>query len=248
MWSETGACQRIVISRLVGPGFDKAPSGTQREADGCEMTAIHWIRLSTSAKCGLRLGAWYRADALTAREAHVSVRGRLVKVPRSLVEIRLTPPTEWTVVCGPLPAVPLAAGGRDGYLVCPNCRYRDALPESRVSRMRCTRCNEVFPIAWGEPFPPRGQPVASRKPPLPHHEPLRPDHRMTRRRSPVDRRRLADRRSGERRVLALAQVPVERRVAVRRAAARRRTRDRRDRIDRRQRVANWKTERPEALA
>jgi len=210
----------------------------QREADGCEMTAIQWVRLSTSAKCGLRLGAWYRADALTAREAHVSVRGRLVTVPRSLLEIRLTPPTEWTVVSA-LPAAPLAGGGRDGYLVCPNCRYRDALPESRVPKTRCTRCNEVFPIAWGEPYPPRGQPVASRKSPLPHHERLHPDHRMTRRRSPVDRRRRADRRSAERRVLALAQVPVERRVAVRRAAKRRRGRDRRGRIDRRQRVAIW---------
>lgn len=209
----------------------------QREADGCEMTATHWVRLSTSAKCGLRLGAWYRADALTAREAHVSVRGRLVKVPRSLLETRLTPPTEWTVVCSALPAAPLAGGRRDGYLVCPNCRYRDALPESRVSKTRCTRCNEVFPIAWGETYPPRGQSVASRKPPLPHHERLRPDHRMTRRRSSVDRRRLAERRSAERRVLALAQVPVERRVAVRRAAKRRSGRDRRGRIDRRQRVA-----------
>lgn len=213
------------------------------------MSAVHWVRLRTSARCGLRLGAWYRVTALTAQDAQVSVRGRLVKVSRSLLEVRLTPPTEWTVVCGPLPAARLGGGVRDGYLVCPNCRHRVPLPETRVPDMRCARCNEVFPVAWSEPYPrstesgrerPRVHPVASLDTMPPPQKRLRPDHRMTRRRSSVDRRGNDDRRSAERRMLALDRVEVERRVAATRRGERRgRGWERRGRMERRQRMATW---------
>jgi len=213
------------------------------------MSAVHWVRLWTSERCGLRLGGWYRATALTAREAHVSVRGQLVKVSRALLEVRVTPPSEWTVVRHPRAATRMGGGVRDGYLVCPNCRHRDPLPETRIPRTRCTRCNEVFPVAWSEPYPrstesgrerPRGQPVASQETIPPPQERLSPDHRMTRRRSSADRRRSGDRRSAERRALALGSVVVERRVAGgRRGTGRRSGRERRGGVDRRQRMALW---------
>src|SRR3989304_103116 len=177
------------------------------------MSAVHWVRLWTSARCGLRLGGWYRATALTAGEAHVNVGGRLVKVSRALLGGRVTPPSGRAAVRGPLAATRLGGGVRDGYLVCPNCRYRDPLPGTRIPRARCAQCNEVFPGAWSEPYPrstesgrerPRGQPVASQETIPPPQERLSPDPRMTRRRSSLDRRRSVDRRSAERRALALA--------------------------------------------
>lgn len=219
------------------------------------MSALHWVRLWTSERCGLRLGGWYRATALTAREAHVSVRGQLVKVSRALLEVRVTPPSEWTVVRGPLAATRLGGAVRDGYLVCPNCRHRDPLPGTCIPRTRCARCNEVFPVAWSEPYPrsteigrerPRGQPIASQETIPPPQERFSRDRRMARRRSSFDRRRSVDRRSAARRALALGSVVVvgvvvvERRVAAgRRGVGRRSGRDRRAVNDRRQRMAIW---------
>jgi len=68
------------------------------------MRVVRWARLQSAAPCGLRLGAWYPVTGLTAREAQVQVRGRVLMVPRSLLELRTTPPLEWTV----------APGGTDG--------------------------------------------------------------------------------------------------------------------------------------
>src|SRR5439155_1383541 len=58
------------------------------------MRVVRWARLQSAAPCGLRLGAWYPVTGLTAREAQVQVRGRVLMVPRSLLELRTTPPLE----------------------------------------------------------------------------------------------------------------------------------------------------------
>src|SRR5439155_15241948 len=103
------------------------------------MRVVRWARLQSAATCGLRLGAWYPVTGLTAREAQVQVRGRMVMVPRSLLELRATPSQEWTVVPPRVDPTRPLAGGRDGYVVCPNCRHRDTLPEARVAKLRCAR-------------------------------------------------------------------------------------------------------------
>ena len=97
------------------------------------------------------------------------VRGRPVTVPRAMVELRDTPPYEWTVV---RPAPP-----RDPYIVCPGCRHRMDLPERSVTTTRCSRCNSAFAIGW-EP--------AVRVSPVPG---LRPDRRVAPRRKSTDRRK-----------------------------------------------------------
>jgi len=209
------------------------------------MRVVRWARLQSSAPCGLRLGAWYPVTGLTAREAQVQVRGRVLMVPRSLVELRTTPPLEWTVAPGGTDTARGLAGARDDYLVCPNCRHRDALPDARVPRMRCSRCNEVFSIAWDERYLRTGggrdgrEPSPSPTPPLAWSA-LGPDRRMTRRRMATSRRSSLERRVTERRRIPVAHGLVERRIGERRRRMVRRTdRDRRGGPERRHKAASW---------
>src|SRR5438094_6286471 len=48
---------------------------------------VRWARLRHAADCGLRVGAWYPVAAMSATEVRVYVRGQLVRVPRTLVEL-----------------------------------------------------------------------------------------------------------------------------------------------------------------
>jgi hypothetical protein len=157
---------------------------------------------------------------LTPREAQLWVHGQSMGVARSLLELRGTPPREWTVAC--------AALGADPYLVCPGCRHRARFPDASVAATRCPRCNEIFTISWDDGSPP------------PARNELRPDRRMTRRRRPQDRRNDADRRGLERRTPGYATVSPERRSAERRLDLQRRSRwDRRRSLERRHRATTW---------
>jgi hypothetical protein len=183
------------------------------------MPVAQWARLQMPARCGLRWGAWYPVMGLSPREAQLWVHGRAMGVARSLLELRGTPPREWTVAC--------AAAGSDLYLVCPGCRHRARFSDLNVAATRCPRCNEVFTIAWGDAARP------------PSRDDLRPDRRMTRRRMPQDRRNGDDRRGLERRI-DYATVAAERRTAERRVDLQRRSRwDRRRSLERRHRATNW---------
>lgn len=193
-------------------------------------SSVRWARLRHAADCGLRLGAWYPVAALSASEVRVYVRGQLVRVPRTLVELRTAPPGEWTVVRGPFNAARVPASAREGYVVCPNCRHREPLPEERPAVLRCARCNTAARVAWSDLPAPAG----------PRVPPLRSDRRMTRRRSFGIRRHTADRRSADRRVLPLMGLDVERRLQTRRSLRPRRAlADRRSGVERRRRVAAW---------
>src|SRR6267143_4600132 len=146
------------------------------------MRAAQWARLRTPARCGLRWGAWYPVMGLTPREARLWVRGRAITLARSLLELRSTPPREWTVA--------QTARSPDPYLVCPGCRHRARVPDSRVGTLRCPRCNEQFTIAWEDwTSEPRSREITP-----PSRDELRTDRRMTRRRMPRDRRHGHDRR------------------------------------------------------
>ena len=193
------------------------------------MRVAQWARLHTPARCGLRWGAWYPVMGLTPREAQLWVRGRALAVARSLLELRSTPPREWTV------ARPKDAS--DPYLVCPSCRHRAHLPDGRVATLRCPRCNELFTIAWDD----RATEPASRATTPPSRDELKPDRRMTRRRMSRDRRNGPDRREVERRAIyAPVGVAVERRLVERREQVYRRSGwDRRAMVERRRRAASW---------
>src|SRR5262245_61627995 len=107
-----------------------------------------WARLKGEANCGLRRGAWYRVLSLTSTEGIVDVKAKRVSVPRSSLEIALTPPQTWTVVNRPRNAPSLPANWGDKYAVCPSCRTRAAI-RSDVTNLRCSRCNGLFSINWG---------------------------------------------------------------------------------------------------
>jgi hypothetical protein len=137
----------------------------------------------------------------TPKDVQLTVRGRTVTIARSLVELRDSPPSEWTVVH--------PAGSRDTYLVCPACRHRAQLPERDVATLRCPRCNVAFTIAWGalRASAPAGG--------------LRADRRVARRRTHAERRSGLDRRGATRRA-ELPRRAVRRRALLdRRRAARR---------------------------
>jgi len=112
----------------------------------------HWARLKAPVDLPLRLGAWYRVVApVTALEVVVSIQGTRVSVPRPYVELRATPPAEWTVVRNAKvrpDRTPQML--REGYIVCPGCRRRVELPATRLAEQLCPHCNETFPIAWDE--------------------------------------------------------------------------------------------------
>ena len=176
------------------------------------MAIASWARLLGVSACGLRRGAWYKVVARSATDVQLQVHRGVARVPRALLELRDKPPTEWTVVP--------AAGARDSYVVCPNCRARQPLPDRPLTIARCPRCNEAFAVP--------GPTVDT-----PHR-----DLRMTR------RRRASDRRDGERRVAprrtTVVVVFMERRQEERRAPGERRLESRRGRaIDRRRRATVW---------
>jgi hypothetical protein len=122
----------------------------------------------------LRWGAWYPVVALTPRHAQVWVHGRALTVERGLIELRATPPREWTVIA--------PAGARDPHLVCPGCRFRMPAPDRPVASARCPRCNELFTVAWGQLAAPAAR------------DELRLDRRRGRLRAAADRRSRAERR------------------------------------------------------
>ena len=191
---------------------------------------VRWARLRHAADCGLRVGAWYPVAAMSATEVRVYVRGQLVRVPRTLVELRTAPPGEWTVVRGPFNAARVPSSARDGYIVCPNCRHREPIPDDRPAVRRCARCNTAAAVAWSEVPAPAGARVP----------PSRSDRRMTRRRSFGTRRRTPERRITDRRTLPLLGYRVEQRLSQRRTLLPRRVvADRRSGVERRRRVAAW---------
>src|SRR2546421_13108151 len=103
----------------------------------------HWARLKTAVDLPLRLGAWYRVVApVTALEVVVSIQGTRGSVPRPYVELRATPPAEWTVVRNAkVKPERTPEGLRQGDIVCPGCRRRVALPPTPPSTQPSSHSN-----------------------------------------------------------------------------------------------------------
>ena len=113
------------------------------------MPGSGWARLQAEVKCPLRRGAWYRVIRLAAGEVTLDVGRAPLSVTRSLLELRATPPSRWSVVPDPRNAAGLPENLTD-YGVCPSCRNRASLV-GHPARMRCPRCNGFFEVAWDEP-------------------------------------------------------------------------------------------------
>jgi hypothetical protein len=156
------------------------------------MTFVGWARLRQPLPHGMEWGAWYPVTAVTAREARVVVRGKAITVSRAALELRPTPPTEWTVVRAVPTRGPEVQTVPDPYIVCPSCHSSRHLPDQLVETVRCPHCNNAFPIAWDDPFsaaavggaPGRGLPDWAPAP----KAGLQPDRRRSVRRSRGERR------------------------------------------------------------
>ena len=89
------------------------------------------------------------SDASQCQGSVVEVRGQSLQVPSAFLQVRESPPRQWTIVPRPSDAVRLPASWGDRYAVCPSCRERQPIA-GRPRRMACTRCRGEFDVAWTE--------------------------------------------------------------------------------------------------
>ena len=108
--------------------------------------------MKTTVQMPLRRGAWYRVALVTRHEAVLTVESTPVTVPRPYLEIRVTPPTTWTVQRNPTVSPRTPEVFRRGYIVCPGCRTRIPLPPRQVAEQLCPRCSQTFQVAWDEHY------------------------------------------------------------------------------------------------
>ena len=115
------------------------------------MPGAQWARLREDVDCGLRRGAWYSVVSVSESEIVLAVRGKNRPYPLRSFEVVTVPPNRWTIVshAGNSPLIP--ARWAKGYVVCPNCRWRQLLL-GRPQVLRCEGCDGLFEIAWDEPY------------------------------------------------------------------------------------------------
>lgn len=111
-----------------------------------------WARLRVETPSILRRGGWYRVLSLTADQVTVSIDGKPIALGRDSLEIRNSPPRRWTVLRRPRRVIRAPENLRGGYMVCPSCRHRIALPRAGTRDCRCPRCNVVSDIGWDENY------------------------------------------------------------------------------------------------
>jgi len=116
------------------------------------MARLQWARLQADVSCELRRGAWYRVRQVGALEAIVEVNRQPQAVPSFLLQIVSVPPRRWSVVPRPPEAARFARVLSSHYAVCPNCRERTALNETRPRTLTCSRCKGKFEVDWAEQY------------------------------------------------------------------------------------------------
>lgn len=115
------------------------------------MIGAQWARLRAEASVPLRRGAWYRVVRVTPTDAVLDVHQRIVNVPLAVLQLASRPPTVWAIVPRPGNAARLPSSWGPRYAVCPNCHARAPLARGPVA-MRCTSCNGVFDVGWGDSY------------------------------------------------------------------------------------------------
>ncbi len=116
-----------------------------------EMESEQWARLCKDKACGLRRGAWYRVVRGEPDGVVLALGRDEITVSRDLLEFVSTRPVKWTVVERSRRSISLLARWGMRYAVCPSCRLRQ-VPTGQPTTLRCGRCNELFEVAWDEPF------------------------------------------------------------------------------------------------
>ena len=114
------------------------------------MRGHQWARLKPGVEAKIRRGAWYRVLRLGSAEAVLEVNRQPTPVPRALLTFAANPPLAWAIVPRSAHSPRLPENWGDTYLVCPACRERAQLLDSRPATQRCSRCNGLFEIHWDE--------------------------------------------------------------------------------------------------
>jgi hypothetical protein len=150
-----------------------------------------WARPAGLTGFPLRRGAWYPVFSVSTEEVGIIVRGRVIIVRRSAVEVQETPPLRWSIV-------DIHSG--TSHIVCPHCADRVPVQVAAgawLTSFTCRRCDGVFAV---------DMPVIARD----SGAALRPsgtDLRRAERRSRRDPPRV-ERRSGRERRALLGRAPL----------------------------------------
>lgn len=116
-----------------------------------------WARLFPAARPFLRpmprAGGWYPVVRDLGERMVLEIAGKRVAVPNTLLEIRDTRPSRFSVVRRSADEARALAGQPDDpgrvYTVCPSCHVRAPLFGEPVMRV-CASCGHRGEIAWWE--------------------------------------------------------------------------------------------------
>lgn len=116
------------------------------------MSLKGWARCLDSVADILRRGAWYPIVEETSEHVVLSVNDKRIRMSRADLQVRLTPPDNWSIVVRTGVMRPTLGGNKDQpvtqtYAVCPSCNERQEFT-GRPTRLRCTRCTKEATVDW----------------------------------------------------------------------------------------------------
>jgi hypothetical protein len=115
------------------------------------MASKGWARCLDSVADILRRGAWYPIVEETAEHVVLNVHDKRVRMSRADLQVRLSPPENWSIVVRTGVMRPTLGGSKEHvtrtYAVCPTCNWRQDL-EGKPPRMRCERCQREAAVDW----------------------------------------------------------------------------------------------------
>ncbi len=110
-----------------------------------------WARCLDSVADILRRGAWYPIVEETAEHVVLDVHEKRIRLSRVDLQVRLTPPDNWSIVVRTGVMRPTLGGNKQPvnqtYAVCPSCNERQEFT-GRPTSLGCTRCAKQASVDW----------------------------------------------------------------------------------------------------
>lgn len=110
-----------------------------------------WARCLDSVADILRRGAWYPIVEETAEHVVLDVHEKRIRMSRADLQVRLTPPDNWSIVVRTGVMRPTLGGNAtpvtQTYAVCPSCNERQEFT-GKPTQLRCTRCSKDASVDW----------------------------------------------------------------------------------------------------
>lgn len=115
------------------------------------MASKGWARCLDSVADILRRGAWYPIVEETSEHVVLDVHEKRIRLSRADLQVRLTPPDNWSIVVRTGVMRPTLGGNREAvtqtYAVCPTCNERQEF-SGKPTRLRCTKCRGEASVDW----------------------------------------------------------------------------------------------------